>query len=68
MNYKTKESVNMATYKIEPISGDDYKLELSDLDVTGSKNIHLKEIPGYIRALSALGFKAEKIEWHCCEN
>ena len=58
----------MATYKIEPISGDDYKLELTDRDVTGSKVIHLSDIPGFVRTLSDMGYRAEKIEWHCIDK
>lgn len=60
----------MGTYKIEPISGDDYRLEIDDvLEVlSGTRKIHLKDIPGLVLVLTALGFKAEKIEWHCCEN
>lgn len=58
----------MATYKIEPISGDNYRLELTDRDVTDSKVIHLLDIPGFVRTLSSMGYMAEKIEWHCCEK
>lgn len=58
----------MATYKIEPISGDNYRLELSDLDVIGGKTIHMREIPDYVRTLTAMGYIAEKIEWHCVEK
>lgn len=58
----------MATYKIEPISGDDYRLELTDRDVTGSKVIRLTDIPGLVRTLGDMGYRAEKIEWHCCEK
>lgn len=60
----------MATYKIEPISGDDYRLEVNDdlEEFTGTRKIHLKDIPGLVHTLTAFGFRAEKIEWHCIDK
>lgn len=58
----------MATYKIEPISGDNYKLEVNDSDSTLTKKIRLSDIPGLVRTLGNMGYRADKIEWHCCEK
>lgn len=58
----------MATYKIEPVSGDDYRLEINDSDSTLTKKIRLSDIPGIVRGLGDMGCRAEKIEWHCCEK
>lgn len=58
----------MATYKIEPISGDDYKLEVNDGDFTGIRKIHLRDIPNLVCSLTNMGYRAEKIEWHCIDK
>ena len=58
----------MITYKIEPISGENYKLEVNDSDSTLTTRICLKDIPGVVQALVSMGGIAEKIEWHCVEK
>ena len=58
----------MITYKIEPISGENYKLKINDSDCTLTKRICLRDIPGVVQALGSMGGIAEKIEWHCCEK
>lgn len=56
----------MITYKIEPISGGNYKLEVNDSDSTLTKKIRLCDIPSVVQSLGQMGCIAEKIEWHCC--
>lgn len=58
----------MATYKIEPISGDDYRLEVNNSDSTLTTKIRLRDIPRVVQGLGIMGYMAEKIEWHCCEK
>ena len=60
----------MATYKIEPISGDKYRLELINGvgPFNGIRTIRFEEIPSMVHTLEYLGYTAEKIEWHCVEK
>lgn len=51
----------MATYKIEPVPGGNYKLEINDGNTSITKKIRVGDIPG-------IGYMAEKIEWHLIER
>ena len=58
----------MNTYKIEPVHEDIYRMETSTGDTTLTSIIRFCDIPGVVRRLDQTGYRAEKIEWHCCER
>lgn len=58
----------MATYKIEPVPGGNYKLEINDGNTSITKKIRVGDIPGIVQSLGSIGYMAEKIECHLIER